>query len=158
MEKLYQRSYFFDQGICFECRQCGACCTGDPGTVYVNSDEIERIAEYFSVGVSDFIDGYLYPIKEGHSIKEHSDGRCLFYDNGCTIYPVRPEQCRTFPFWFENLRSSKKWKRTSDQCPGIGCGPRYSKVQILDIVRSDMDAVIRSHLTDSHKDRSTKTP
>jgi uncharacterized protein len=158
MKKLNHRSYFFDQGICFECRQCGACCTGDPGTIYVHSDEIVRIAEYLSLRVSAFIDGYLYPIKEGHSIKEHSDGRCLFYDNGCAIYPVRPEQCRTFPFWFENLRSLKKWKRTSDQCPGIGCGPRYSKVQILDIVQSNMDAVIKSHLTDSHKYRSTKTP
>jgi Fe-S-cluster containining protein len=158
MKKLNHRSYFFDQGICFECRQCGACCTGDPGTIYVHSDEIVRIAEYLSLRVSTFIDGYLYPIKEGHSIKEHSDGRCLFYDNGCAIYSVRPEQCRTFPFWFENLRSLKKWKRTSDQCPGIGCGPRYSKVQILDIVQSNMDAVIKSHLTDSHKYRSTKTP
>ena len=158
MGKLYHQSYFFDQGVRFECRRCGACCTGDPGTIYVDRDEISRIDEYLSVRVSVFIDAHLFPIKQGHSIREHSDGRCLFYDSGCTIYSVRPNQCRTFPFWFENLRSLKNWRRTSKECPGIGFGSRYSKVQILDIVRSNMDAVIKSHLTDNHKYRSSMTP
>lgn len=158
MEKLYHRSYFFDQGIYFECQRCGACCTGDPGTIYVDKDEIARIAEYLSVRVSACVDTYLYPIEEGYSIREHSDGRCLFYNNGCTLYPVRPHQCRTFPFWFENLRSLKNWKRISKECPGIGWGPHYSKVQIIDIVRSNMDTVIKSHLTANHKCRSSKTP
>jgi hypothetical protein len=56
------------------------------------------------------------------------------------------------------LRSLKKWKQTSKECPGIGCGPLYSKIQILDIVRLNMDAVIKSHLTDDDTYRSSKTP
>jgi Fe-S-cluster containining protein len=131
MKRLYNRSYFFDHGIHFECRRCGSCCTGNPGIIYQ---------------VHFFIEKYLYPIKTGYSIKEHADGRCFFYENGCTIYPVRPYQCKTFPFWFENLRSLKKWKRISKECPGIGCGPLHSKEHILEIVQSNMDLVVKMNL------------
>lgn len=143
MKKLYHRSYFFDQGIRFECQRCGACCTGEPGIIRVDQAEIVCIAEYVSVRVSSFIDTYLYPWGGGYSIREHSDGRCFFYDKGCTIYPVRPQQCKTFPFWFENLRAIKNWRRTSRECPGIGCGPLYSKSQILDIIQWNMDTGIK---------------
>jgi len=149
MEKFYDRSYFFDQGIHFECQQCGACCNGDPGIVYVDLDEVKHIAEYLSEGIHFFTDKYLLPLRAGYTIKEHSDGRCFFYNNGCTIYPVRPLQCRTYPFWFENLRSSKKWKHVLRECPGIGCGPLYSREKILKIVQSTMDAVVKSYLPDN---------
>jgi len=139
MKRLYNRSYFFDQGIHFECQRCGACCTGDPGIIYIGKQELVRIAEYLSLKVPLFIEKYLYSINEGYSIREHADGRCSFYENGCTIYPVRPNQCKTFPFWFENLRSAKKWKRMCKECPGIGCGPLYSKEQILELIQSNMN-------------------
>jgi len=148
MKEIYHRSYFFDQGIRFECQRCGACCTGEPGIIYVDNDEVLRITEYLSIRISVFIEKYLYPIREGHSILEHDDGRCFFYEDGCKIYPVRPDQCKTFPFWFENLRSFKKWQRISKECPGIGCGRLYSKTQIIEIIHSTMDAIIRRHVTD----------
>ncbi len=134
MNKLYNRSYFFDQGIKFECQKCGACCTGNPGIVYVDKNDILQIAKYLCVPVSQFMGKYLYPYKESYSIREEADGRCIFYEDGCTIYPVRPSQCKTFPFWFDNLRSQKKWRQVSVECPGIGQGHLYSKEQILEIV------------------------
>ena len=42
MKKISNRPYFFDRGIHFECRRCGACCTGDPGIVYADKDEALR--------------------------------------------------------------------------------------------------------------------
>lgn len=167
MEKPYTKTYFFDQGIHFECQRCGACCTGDPGIVYVDTDEVKRIAEYLREEISSFIHKHLYPIRSGYSIKEYSDGRCFFYKNGCMIYPVRPHQCKTYPFWFENLRSNKKWKRVIKECPGIGCGPLYPVEKILEIVQSTMDVVIKSHLAGNEKkdskeiaefDKNTPTP
>ena len=157
MERLHNRSYFFDQGIHFECQQCGACCTGDPGIIYVDTDEVPRIAEYLCVGVSLFIEKYLYPFRAGYSIKERSDGRCFFYDDGCTIYSVRPYQCKTYPFWFENLRSVKKWRRLSKECPGIGCGPLYSKEKILKIVQSTMGVVVKSYFETTKKEKAALT-
>ena len=148
MDRLYNRPYFFDKGLRFECQRCGACCTGAPGTIYVDKNEVDSIAKYLSARISCFIEKYLYPFRGGYSIREYADGRCFFYNGGCTVYPVRPSQCKTFPFWVENLRSPKKWRRMSGECPGIGRGPLYSREQILEIVRSDLDTVVKSYGSD----------
>ena len=48
---------------------------------------------------------------------EHAD--CVFWegDAGCAIYPVRPTQCRTFPFWSEHLRSPEAWRERAGGSP-----------------------------------------
>ncbi len=135
---LEQRSYFFDQGLRFNCTQCGACCVGEPGTIYVSSPEIEAIAAAIDLTINDFTAQYLYPFRDSHSIKEDADGRCLFFDDGCTIYDNRPLQCRTYPFWFSNLRSEERWQNVERQCPGTGIGPLYSKAEILDLIKESM--------------------
>jgi len=138
MDLSYNHAYFFDSGIRFECQRCGVCCTGDPGTIYVDHLEISYIAEYLGIPVSLFIEKYLYPFRNNYSIREHPDGRCFFYDKGCNIYPVRPHQCRSFPFWLENLRSEAEWQKVSSTCPGIGHGQLFTKEQILEIVQSTL--------------------
>jgi len=135
---LENRSYFFDQGLCFACQQCGACCVGDPGTIYVTLKEIISIAVHLKMSVADFSNRYLYSYKDSYSIGEDEDGDCLFYNQGCTIYSIRPLQCRTFPFWFSNLRSENRWQRVQGKCPGIGKGRRYTKKEILDIARTTL--------------------
>jgi Fe-S-cluster containining protein len=133
-----KRPYFFDAGICFQCRQCGQCCVGEPGTIYVTQDEIESLAGHFQLTIAEFTKRFLYPFKDSFSIGEDEAGRCLFFDNGCTVYPLRPGQCRSFPFWFSNLRSEDRWRRVEKACPGIGHGRRYSREQILAIIRTTM--------------------
>lgn len=131
-------TYFFEQGLLFECHQCGTCCTGAPGTVYVDSEEIEAIAFDLNLARSEFIQHYLFPYKDSYSIRENSDGACIFFNRICTIYPIRPHQCRTYPFWFCNLRSESQWQQTRFSCPGIGQGRLYSKKQLLASIRSTM--------------------
>lgn len=131
-------SYFFEDGLCFECLQCGDCCTGDPGTIYVSDSEIESIAEYLQLAVARFRARYLYSYKDSYSIKEDHRGHCLFYKRGCTIYPMRPLQCRTFPFWFGNVRSESRWERIAGQCPGVGRGRRYTQDEIMAIALSTL--------------------
>jgi Fe-S-cluster containining protein len=146
MDYARNRSYFFDRGIRFECQRCGACCTGDPGYIFVDKQEVLQIAEYISRDAKSFVKEFLYPFGTGFSIKECHDGRCLFYREECTIYPVRPEQCRIFPFWFENLRSLKKWRRVTRECPGIDQGPLYSKERILEYIHRSIEHSIKSYL------------
>lgn len=133
-----QRSYFFDQGICFECLRCGACCVGDPGTVYLSESDIADLIDYLGMTRDAFIQRYCYPFKDSYSVGEDAQGRCLFFSSGCTIYPARPLQCRTWPFWFSNLRSAERWHRITQACPGIGKGRLYSKEEILDIAGNTM--------------------
>jgi Fe-S-cluster containining protein len=138
LDYLDQRSYFFDGGIRFQCQQCGACCTGEPGTIYVTREEIVSLAAHLRLTVEKFIQRYLYPFKDSYSIGEHADGRCLFFDNGCTVYPLRPLQCRTFPFWFSNLRSQDRWRDIRSKCPGIGRGRLYRRDELLSVVRTTL--------------------
>ena len=46
------------------------------------------------------------------------------------VYPVRPAQCRTWPFWNSNLESEETWKEVVSVCPGSGCGNLVPLVQI----------------------------
>ena len=138
MDNLEQGTYFFDQGLRFACRQCGGCCVGEPGTIYVFPSEIEVIAASLSLSVDAFTAQYLFPFKDSFSIKEDDDGRCLFFEDGCTIYDIRPLQCRTFPFWFSNLRSEKLWRHIERQCPGIGSGRLFTKSEIVNMIIKSM--------------------
>ncbi len=144
MNKLNKRSYFFDNGICFECQQCGVCCTGNPGTIYVDKSELSSIAKFLKIHVADFKEKYLYPFKNSYSIREHPDGRCFFYKDMCKIYSIRPGQCSSYPFWFTNLRSEKKWKSVSKECRGIGQGHLHSKKKILKVVQTTFPWIIDS--------------
>ncbi len=40
----------------------------------------------------------------------------------CSVYPVRPMQCRTYPFWSEILISEAKWNSEIERCEGIQQG------------------------------------
>ncbi|MEJ2154645.1 MAG: YkgJ family cysteine cluster protein [Desulfobacteraceae bacterium] len=137
-DKLANRPYFFDQGLRFGCRQCGDCCVGEPGTIYVSPPEIEAIAAFLHLPVDEFTHQYLYPFKDSYSIDEDAQGRCLLFDDGCAVYDVRPLQCRTFPFWFSNLRSEAQWRRAARQCPGIGRGRLFTKAEILDMINKSI--------------------
>ncbi|MEI8190170.1 MAG: hypothetical protein WCI75_10690, partial [candidate division NC10 bacterium] len=43
----------------------------------------------------------------------------------CTIHPVRPVQCRTWPFWKSNVASPESWSLAAADCPGIDRGDTH---------------------------------
>ncbi|MFW5971550.1 MAG: YkgJ family cysteine cluster protein [Desulfovermiculus sp.] len=127
-------SYFFDSGIRFTCQQCGKCCTGEPGTVRVDFQEMVKIADFLGISIHSLKLRFLLPYNDGLTVKEAPNGSCLFFDQGCRIYPVRPQQCRSFPFWLKYMRSTYAWKQAAMACPGIGQGRLYTREEILDIL------------------------
>lgn len=123
--------FFFASGLRFQCLQCGGCCTGDPGTVYLGTQEAQHIANHLHTPLKRFLQRFAYPFRNAYSLKEDSQGSCIFYKSGCVIYPVRPLQCRAFPFWVRNLRNQDRWEEVAGECPGIGRGPLHSAEEIL---------------------------
>lgn len=113
-------NYSFDPNACEGCG--GNCCTGESGYIFLNQGEIEAIATHLELGISQFKEEYLFKKGYKYSLQERKvddSHDCVFFDrkiNGCGIYPVRPTQCRTFPFWpyFKNNEAELR-----AECPGI---------------------------------------
>jgi hypothetical protein len=125
---------WFRDGLSFTCTRCGACCTGAPGYVWVNSQEIEQIAAYRGEAVEEFARTALRQVGTAFSLTERPNGDCVFYDRegrGCMIYPVRPRQCRTWPFWSSNIKTPAAWEETCKVCPGAGGGDFVSCEEVL---------------------------
>src|SRR3954465_10361241 len=115
---------WYKDGLRFRCTQCGDCCTGAPGFVWVTPDEIAAIAAYRGEPVEEFTGLYTRPAHRGRTLREKGNGDCVFYERGagCTVYPVRPRQCATWPFWESNVATPEAWRRTCRVCPGSGQG------------------------------------
>lgn len=96
-------NFGFRCGLCEECG--GKCCTGESGYIWISEEEALVAASFLLMDIDAFADKYLFRTKDGLSIKEkpYKDGHaCIFFDEeakNCSIYEVRPIQCRTFPFW-----------------------------------------------------------
>jgi Fe-S-cluster containining protein len=125
---------WFKDGLRFECTQCGDCCTGSPGYVWVNKEEIEALAAGLGIDVPAFERQYVRQVGARKSLVEYSNGDCVFFDGAsrkCQVYDLRPRQCRTWPFWDSNVRTPETWERTCEVCPGSGKGNLVTVDEIL---------------------------
>ncbi len=126
-------SPWYHAGLHFHCQGCGNCCTGAPGHVWVDDDEIERIARYLDKPVGEIRLLQTRPARGRISLTEHANGDCTFFDprtRRCQIYPVRPQQCQTWPFWRSNLSTPESWDQVAVGCPGVGQGEFVSLAEI----------------------------
>jgi Fe-S-cluster containining protein len=123
---------WYTDGLRFRCTRCGSCCTGEPGNVWVSDEEIAAIAACRGETVEEVRGLYTRTGRRGRSLREKENGDCVFYEReaGCTIYPARPAQCRTWPFWESNVASPEAWQQTCAVCPGSGRGELISAEEI----------------------------
>jgi Fe-S-cluster containining protein len=127
-----QNDPWYAGGLRFHCTMCGHCCTGAPGYVWVTDDEVAAIAAKLELPLEQMIALHTRETKRGRSLREKANGDCIFYDKaaGCTIYEVRPAQCRTWPFWESNIKTPAAWQHTCEICPGSGQGDLISAEEI----------------------------
>ncbi len=112
---------WYKEGLSFKCTGCGKCCTGSPGYVWVQVEEVEQMADFLKITVSDFTKRYLRELNGRLALKERvKTYDCIFLDGTrCKIYSERPKQCRTFPWWQQNLNSKEDWEEAAKHCEGI---------------------------------------
>jgi Fe-S-cluster containining protein len=129
--------HWYQDGLRFHCTQCGKCCTGAPGFVWVNDEELQEIATFLNEPLEELTGLHTRIAHRGRTLREQASGDCVFYDRekGCVIYPVRPRQCRTWPFWESNVASPEAWEQTCSICPGSGQGDLISVDEILERVK-----------------------
>ena len=130
-------------GLHFECIQCGRCCSGPgEGYIWVTKPEIEFIADFMKTTKDELRRKYLRRISLRTTIIEHRTTKdCIFLQNiegqrRCIIYPVRPSQCRAWPFWSGNLSRPDAWNKATGKCPGINRGKIYTCEEIENIKRN----------------------
>lgn len=130
-----EREPWYAGGLRFRCTGCGDCCTGEPGTVWVGDEEVAALCRHLGLDEETFAARYLWtPHLEGpedrrRSLVEHDDGACVFLDEArrCTVYGARPVQCRTWPFWPENVAHPRAWDAVKAVCPGAGKGALHDR-------------------------------
>lgn len=112
--------FSFDPVACEGCS--GNCCIGAPGFTWVGQGEINEISDFLGVQAKDFVRDYTKRVGHRFCLKELSISgslHCVFFDDHtkqCSIYPVRPAQCRTFPFW-DHFKKHPEEALT--ECPGV---------------------------------------
>ena len=133
----------YKEGIRFECQGSGKCCVSREsyGFVYLSDNDLKRFSNYFKLSIKKFKEEYCQ-ITDGfvHLIeKTELNGNCIFLkDKKCSVYTCRPSQCRTWPFWNENM-NVKVWnKNISINCPGIGKGKIIKYKIIKKLLKEDL--------------------
>lgn len=125
---------FIADGIRFECQGTGQCCTsrGSHGFVYVSLKDRKRFAKFFKIPTAEFTRKYCEKSDGWYHLRESKDD-CRFLDGKrCSVYEARPTQCRTWPFWPENM-PARAWTAIATFCPGVGQGPvvRAARIEAI---------------------------
>jgi Fe-S-cluster containining protein len=133
----------YKNGIRFKCQGSGNCCVSREsyGFVYLSNKDIIRFSKYFKLSLKKFQDKYCQ-ITDGfiHLIeKKKLEGNCIFLkDKRCSVYEGRPSQCRTWPFWNENMNSKIWSENISINCPGVGKGKVIKAKAIEKFLKEDL--------------------
>lgn len=145
------REWYAD-GLRFACTQCGNCCTGPPGAVWFNKAEGKAMAAARNLDEKTFYATYAHKLDGKWSLVENQTEHgfdCIFLDRTthpgravCSIYNARPLQCRTWPFWPENLQTQRHWEtvRRRTPCPGMNQASTTANLVPIEQIRIQRDA------------------
>ena len=138
-----QDAHWYHNGLQFSCTQCGHCCTGDPGFVWLSEEECDALADRMGLEPLAFRRRYTRVVhrkgQKHRSLVEQANHDCIFWRQGvgCSVYEQRPLQCRTWPFWRSNLRSAEDWSEAAEECPGMNQGDRHDAATISATAAAD---------------------
>ncbi|MBY0369865.1 YkgJ family cysteine cluster protein [bacterium] len=130
---------FWKKGLRFECQGSGKCCVsrGGYGFVYLSQRDRTRLARHLEMPTRLFTRTYCTKTDGWWHLKD-MEGPCQFLKGKrCSVYEARPIQCRTWPFWPENLKPKVWNEEVASFCPGVGKGRLHSAAEIRAQVRQD---------------------
>lgn len=112
---------WYEDGLRFKCTGCGKCCTGSPGYVWLEEEDIDRFCKKLKLSRKEFLKKYTRQVYGRYSLLENPKTfDCVFFkEKRCTVYDARPKQCRKFPFWDSILQSKRSWQDARKTCEGI---------------------------------------
>jgi Fe-S-cluster containining protein len=105
----------------FTCTQCGDCCKGFGGT-YLAEIDVMAIADYLGISKSDLLERYCVLSGNRPVLAQAEDGYCIFFDffdQNCSIHPVKPRMCKKWPYIESVLKDPANWRIMAAMCPGM---------------------------------------
>jgi Fe-S-cluster containining protein len=137
---------WWQDGIRFECQGSGKCCVsrGQYGYVYLTLKDRRALAKHFLLPTRSFTLKFCEKENGYWKLKGFTSACAFLKNKQCQVYLARPTQCRTWPFWPENM-SAKAWdKEVKSYCPGVGKGEIWSaqKIQTQLTIQSQSDKAI----------------
>ena len=132
------------KGVPFSCQaDCGKCCDEPGGIVYLRPEDAQILSKHHQLEIDEWLERDCRQTLDGRFVLKSDPitDSCIYLsdDKKCTVYESRPVQCKSYPFWPENLRSERSWKRTIEECPGL-----YSE----DAITIDGDTIKAKMLAD----------
>ncbi|EKX44166.1 hypothetical protein GUITHDRAFT_109948 [Guillardia theta CCMP2712] len=154
---------------------CGNCCSGKKGSVVFSEEEAESMANKLNINVKEFLQSYARKGRSGSweegscfpisllmvlvaaarvlkHVARKMPGKAV-----CMLYESRPLQCRTWPFWIENVVDQEAWeeagqefvfsfqsvtnfdKNSESRCPGLGKGRLHDAKTIFESSQTTSD-------------------
>ncbi len=124
---------WYRNGLRFACTQCGRCCQnhGEYEYLYLTTADVHAMAAELGLSEAAFRSRYTAP-SDGWTILRVEGPHCTFLtpEGQCSVYEARPMQCRTWPFWHENLTREAWTGPVQAICPGLNQGPLHSREEI----------------------------
>lgn len=95
-EMLDEKVHVLNQEVssAIDCTTCGNCCR--TFIVSLDQEDKTRLCTHLEMDPESFTRDYLEKSQQGEYIFSHIPCRFL-KDNRCTVYGVRPEDCRSYP-------------------------------------------------------------
>ena len=128
MKRFLRKSYstLKEKDIYFKCTGCGKCCQIE-GICIISNEDVSNISKFLKLKNEDFLKEYTTKYIEEDGTEEiilkdkNNSNDCIFLDEDkkCKIYPARPLQCSSYPFWNSILKSKKTWEDEAKECEGI---------------------------------------
>jgi Fe-S-cluster containining protein len=144
-----EKELFYADGLKFSCKRCSSCCRYDQGFVFLTEKDLKKLSFALKTDENSVINSYCRWVTDRKgdevlSLKEKSNKDCILWDEGCIVYPERPVQCASFPFWDYIIASKQGWEIAAGSCPGMNSGELHTRSEIEKISASrSCEKVIR---------------
>lgn len=94
--------------------------------MFLTNEDANRLSRFLSTPLNlfaqygEFDSTRFAPFKTRQWFLNITNGACVFFENGkCGVYEARPTQCRTYPFWPENVSKDDFKESVKTECPGV---------------------------------------
>jgi Fe-S-cluster containining protein len=121
----------------FSCTQCSHCCRYDSGYVFLSQADLSTLVHFTQMSEEQFLEQYCrvvaYNNEQRLSLIETKKFDCIFWKEelqGCSVYPARPLQCQTYPFWSGIIATQASWNAEAQNCLGMNQGAVYSADEV----------------------------